>query len=160
MKKILIAIGICFLFICMPLTTAFFLPTTDHINEKLQNLKKPFLSIDDPPDWATGYFYGARGNTDNQGEPLEPNEYILGYCSDNFKGKFAGAVQNINTEDVTGYAAGNILGPFMLGIFGGHSNQQSLFVGLGGSNETHFYFRAMQIIGPNNYLVGKYYPLE
>jgi len=40
------------------------------------------------------------------------------------------------------------------------SDQQSLIVGLGVSNETHFYFRTMQIIGPNNYFVGKYFPLE
>ena len=160
MKKILIAIGICFLFSSMPLTTAFFLPTTDYMNEKIQNIKKSFSTIDDPPEWATGYFYGVRGNTDNQGKPLEPTEYIVGYCSDNFKGKFAGAILKINTEDVTGYTGGNIIGPFMLGIINDNLYQQSLIVGLGGSNETHFYFRTMGIIGPNNYLVGKYFPLE
>jgi hypothetical protein len=48
----------------------------------------------------------------------------------------------------------------MLGIIGDNSNQQSLIVGIGGSNETHFYFRTMQMVGPNNYLVGKYFPLE
>ena len=98
MKKILIAIGICFLFVSMPLTTAFFLPTTDYINEKIQNTEAPFSTIGDPPEWATGYFYGVRGNTDNEGKPLAPTEYFVGYCSDDFKGKFAGALLNIDTD--------------------------------------------------------------
>ena len=160
MKKILIAIGICFLFVCMSFATAFFLPTTGLMNEKIQDIRKPFSTIDDPPEWATGYFYGIRGNTDNEGKPLKPTEYIVGYCSDDFKGKFAGAILNISTKDVTGYTGGNIIGPFMLGIIGDNSGQQSLIVGLGVSNETHFYFRTMAIVGPNNYLVGKYFPLE
>jgi len=159
MKKILIVIGICFLFFSMPLTIAFFQPT-DYMNEKIQNIKEPFSTIGDPPEWATGYFCGVRGNTDNEGKPLEPNEYILGYCSDYFKGKFAGALLDIDTEDVIGYTGGKIIGPFMLGIIGGKSEQQSLIVGLGVSNETHFYFRTMKIVGPNNYLVGKYFPLK
>ena len=46
----------------------------------------------------------------------------------------------------------------MLGIIGDNSDQQSSIVGLGCSNETHFYFRTMKIIGPNDYLVGKYAP--
>ena len=160
MKKILIVIWICFLFVSMPLTMAFFLPTTDHMNEKIQNIKEPFSKIGDPPECATGYFYGLRGNTDNEGKPLEPNEYIVGYCSDYFKGKFAGALLDIDTEDVIGYTGGKIIGPFMLGIIGDKSEQKSLIVGLGVSNETNFYFRTMKIVGPNNYLVGKYFPLE
>ena len=160
MKKILIVIWICFLFVSMPLTMAFFLPTTGQMNDKIQNIKKPISTINDPPDWATGYFYGVRGNTDNEGKPLEPNEYIVGYCSDYFKGKFAGALLNIDTEDVIGYTGGKIIGPFMLGIIGDKSEQKSLIVGLGVSNETNFYFRTMKIVGPNNYLVGKYFPLE
>ena len=160
MKKILIVIGICFLFVSMPLTTAFFLPTTDYINEKIQNTEEPFSTIGDPPEWATGYFYGVRGNTDNEGKPLAPTEYFVGYCSDDFKGKFAGALLNIDTEDVIGYTGGKIIGPFMLGIIGDNTDQQSLIVGLGGNNQTHFYFRTMKIVGPNNYLYGKYFPLE
>ena len=160
MKKILIVIGICFLFVSMPLTTAFFLPTTDYINEKIQNTEEPFSTIGDPPEWATGYFYGVRGNTDNEGKPLAPTEYFVGYCSDDFKGKFAGALLNIDTEDVIGYTGGKIIGPFMLGIIGDNTDQQSLIVGLGSNNQTHFYFRTMKIVGPNNYLYGKYFPLE
>ena len=144
----------------MPLTMAFFLPTTDYMIEKIKNTEDPFLTIGDPPEWATGYFYGIKGNTDNEGKPLEPNEYIVGYCSDYFKGKFAGALLNIETEDVVGYTGGKIIGPFMLGIIGDKSEQQSLIVGLGVRNETHFYFRTMKLVGPNNYLVGQYFPLE
>ena len=143
-----------------PFTMALSPPTTEYMNEQIQNINKSFLTIRDPPEWATGYFYGLRGNTDNEGKPLEPTEYIVGYCSYDFKGKFVGALLNIYDENINGYIAGKIIGPFMLGIIGDNSNQQSLIVGLGVSNKTHFYFRTMKIIGPNNYLVGKYFSLQ
>ena len=48
----------------------------------------------------------------------------------------------------------------MLGIIGDNSDQNSLIVGLGGRNETHFYFRLMGIVGPTFYIAGIYKPIE
>lgn len=151
MKKILIIFGICILLVGMPATMAI----SSWKNEAL-------LTTDGPPEWATNQFVGFVGKTNSVGEPQQPSGYIIGYCQDNFKDKFAGIIANNDEEEPepVGYLAGNIIGPFMLGIIGDISNEKStLIVGLGGRNETHFYFRLIAIVGPTSYMVGKYLPM-
>lgn len=151
MKKEIIILGICSLFICMPLTVA----SPFYYN--------PMLTVDDPPEWATNYFLGYVGVTDSNGSPQIPAGYIIGYCEDDFKGQFAGiiAVEESEDPEPVGFLAGYIIGSFLLGIISNLStDQQTFMVGLGMRNETHFYFRLMAIIGPTYYMAGIYSPIE
>ena len=56
-----------------------------------------FLS--DPPDWASDYFYGVFGLTDNNGRPQNHIGFIAGYCQDNFKGRFDGSTHPYLKQD-------------------------------------------------------------
>ena len=161
MKKLVIVFGICILLAGMPLTTAAVFPQRmKHLNAQIPSITEPILTTDSPPDWATGYFVGVVGVTDPVGQPQPYAGIVAGYCEDDFKGRFAGLIAEDTESEPFGYIGGYILGPFMLGKVGNISSEQQTFVvGLGGRNETHFYFRMMAIIGPTFYMAGMYSPL-
>jgi hypothetical protein len=151
MKKELIIIAICSILLFMPISMA--LPVYNN----------NMISLDDPPDWASNYFVGYVGVTNQSGGPQIPAGYIIGYVEDDFKGKYAGiiAVEENEDPEPVGFLAGYIIGPFLLGVISNIStDQQTFMVGLGMRNETHFYFRLMAIVGPTYYMAGIYSELE
>jgi hypothetical protein len=137
------------------------IPTISAIN--IENIpyydNQKFLS--DPPAWATNYFYGVVGPTNQNGQPQDNMGVIIGYCQEGFKGRFAGIIAESNEKDPEYFIAGKIAGPFLVGIIGNISTEKYTgIVGLGFRNETHFYFRLMAIIGPTMYIAGKYLPIS
>ena len=158
MKKLLTAIGICILLVSMPATTAISLQKVKNFKNQLPSVNEPILTIDTPPHWARGNFTGVWG-VNILGQPLPPTGWVVGYYSDMGFGRFVGVFAEFNETDATGYIGGVILGPFMLGVVGNiTSGEETVFVGLGGHNETssEFYFRIMGIISFTFYMSGTY----
>lgn len=120
-----------------------------------------YFPLNDPPSWATCGFIGVLGVTDQLGKPVTPPlQVVAGYCADHFNGQFIGAIYEFNETERSGYLAGRTIRLFMMAVMGNSSKEQwHPFVGIGGSNETHFYFRMMTIVGPTMYLAGTYKPL-
>ena len=114
---------------------------------------------DTPPDWATCSFVGVLGVTDQMGKPLPPSHAVVGYCQDNFKGRLVGAIAELNEKEPVGYIGTYVIGRFLLGKMGISNENQTLIIGIGGRNETHFYFRTMAIVGPTFYVTGIYLQL-
>jgi hypothetical protein len=161
MKMKIITVGVFFILVLIPICTAF---TTPEIKFRDINIQKnsniSLTKFDEPPDWATNSFIGYSGITDINGKPQEPSRVIMGYSQDDFKEKFFGITVNLSNEEADSYFGGYIAGPFLFGIIGDiNSDWKTPIVGLGGRNETHFYFRAMAILGPTFYIIGKYTPL-
>lgn len=152
-KKYLILFIIC-LIIYFPASSALC------INEEIYNKSKELLN--DPPEWATSYYYGIVGPTDYKGNPQEYRAVTAGYCQDNFKGRFAGLIADKDDEKNPEYfITGKIAGSFLVGVIGNISTEKYTgIVGIGFRNETHFYFRLMAIVGPTVYIAGKYQPIE
>lgn len=114
------------------------------------------LENETPPDWATGNFSGVWG-LNIAGQPLPPVGWLAGYYSNMGIGRFVGVFSPFNVTNITGYIGGILLGPFMLGIVGNSTTgNQTYFVGLGGANTTHFYWRIMGFVGPTFYMYGIY----
>jgi hypothetical protein len=120
----------------------------------------PILDNGTPPDWATGNFSGIWG-INVVGQPFPPAGWLAGYYSNMGIGRFVGVFALFNATNVTGYIGGILLGPFMLGIVGNSTTKnQTFFVGLGGANQTHFYWRIMGFVGPTFYMYGIYTPFH
>jgi hypothetical protein len=134
--------------------------TASAYNKEISNNKIHCL-ISDPPDWASGYFYGIVGLTDYNGRTQNHMGYTAGYCQDNFKGHFAGLISSDSDRDPELFIAGKITGSLLFGSIRNITTEKHLgIVGIGIRNETHFYFRLMAIIGPTFYIAGKYYPIN
>lgn len=132
-----------------------YLATHDFINPDI------VYQVLDIPDWATHEFRGIMGITDTMGHPLRPQRFVGGYCSDSFKDKFLGVIVERNQTEPQAFIGGLVKGSFLLGITGEVDNDHRIYlVGIGGSNETHFYFRLMSIRGPTFYIAGIYEPLD
>ncbi len=163
MKKLVIILGVCFLFASLPVASGLAISSFKDIKPLVKDNNSVGLSDNNPPDWATHGFVGVLGITDNIGKPQEPVSIIAGYCQEEFKGKVAGIIAIREGEEniIEGYFAGQINGPFMFGILGNTTTEKNTFiVGLGFRNETHFYFRIMALVGPTLYIAGKYMPLN
>jgi len=117
------------------------------------------IPLFDPPFWATHVFRGVIGQTDASGQPLDPDRYIGGYCSTSFKGRFYGGIMEPGASEPRGVLAGGIRGSVLVGIMAGRQGRIPL-VGIGGSNETHFYFRMISLRGPSLYIAGLYEPIQ
>jgi hypothetical protein len=137
------------------------IPSVSAINIDKNILCKSEKLLSDPPDWATHYFYGIIGQTNQNGKPQEYKAVTAGYCQDEFKGRFAGFIAEKNDEKNPEYfIGGKIAGSFLIGIAGNISTEKYTgIVGIGFRNETHFYFRLMAIVGPTIYIAGKYIPI-
>ena len=151
MKKTIISIILSTMILTIP-TFVGATSTFPNINEM------DYLSLNDIPDWATGNFIGLVGITSNFGNPGPYNGYIAGYYeNEGFKGKFVGALAKEDTNDLSGFIGGYLGGPFLIGILT-NSSADKMFpiVGIGASNETHFYYRIMGLVGPTMYIAGRY----
>jgi hypothetical protein len=145
----------------MPATTAFSVPTS----LKTQTLVIPenpsSFDNDTPPDWAMGNFSGVWG-LNVLGQPLPPAGWVAGYYAFNgLFGRFEGVFDVFNVTNATGAIGGFFLGPFMFGqIVNRTTGNSTGFVGIGGANTTHFYWRIMGILGPTFYMYGVYSKFE
>jgi hypothetical protein len=160
MKKVLEIIGLSLILIAIPSTQSISLKDIKEVYCDIDNEYKTILPYDSPPEWATCTFIGLFGITDQLGNPTEPFGRIAGYCSDDFKGRFAGVTIGLNNTEPRGFIAGYTNRLFLFGIIGNITNEQHIFIiGIGGTNDTHFYFRMMAIRGPTFYIAGKYSPI-
>ena len=149
------------LIIGIPLTNAAYnVEDTDQI--PTMNNEQNTFSLTDQPDWATHQFIAVIGMTNLRGWPLRPTHTVLGYCTESFSDTFVGVVVERNQTEPSGYLGGKVMGPFFIGrISTGGSNEKGMnLVGIGVSNETHFYYRFMGLRGPALYLTGRYQPIE
>ena len=167
MKKIFLTVGICFLMIFMPLSLGYTTPFMKLSKNKSLEIENGISSVetssprlsDDPPDWANGNFSGVWG-LDIWGETHIPIGWLYGYWKNMKIGYFYGAFAEFGEEDFDHYLTGFFFGPFMFGKIGIIDEQdnetQELFVGLGGYNQTHFYWRIMGQTGPTFFMYGVY----
>lgn len=129
-----------------------------------QHLKGEKLTtlLNEPPEWATHYFRGVLGITNQYGRPVKPNFFLVGYCTESFSGRFIGAFTQQNHSEPLGYLTGRTNGPILIGRISGGDDQESAagIVGIGVHNKTHFYFRFIGLRGPSLYMAGIYSPLE
>lgn len=160
MKKLLFVIGICFL-IALPSTLAF--PTVLKKTEYTKNCVDfdSTSANDTPPSWATGNFSGVWG-LNVLGQPLPPAGWLVGYYSFNgLVGRFEGVFDVFNVTNATGAIGGFFLGPFMFGQIANITTGNATgFVGIGGANTTHFYWRIMGFVGPTFYMYGVHSQLQ
>lgn len=161
MKKILVSTSLCLLMILVPVASA--LPVLNQQEHHLPITTRTSSAspLDSPPEWAEGNFSGVWG-LNILGQPLSPIGWVAGYYDVNgIIGRFEGIFDQFNVTNATGAIGGFFLGPFMFGkIMNITTGNATGFVGLGGANETHFYWRIMGIIGPTFYMYGVYSKFE
>ena len=170
MKKLLSLLSVCIILIGMPAATALSSPVWILSQPKIRNIEKEMTTLtdvngpstmEDPPAWANGNFSGVWG-IDIWGEAQIPLGWIYGYYrrTPNF-GYFYAAFADFWEENDTNFIQGLLVGPFMFGTLGhNESANETLFVGLGGYNETHFYWRVMGQTGPTFFMYGEYTKFE
>lgn len=170
MKKLFLLIGISLLLVGMPMATAISSPVWVLSKPKIQRLEKEVATIEetnnpstmeDPPTWANGNFSGVWG-LDIWGEVQIPLGWLYGYYKRVHNlGYFYAAFDDFWDENDSNFMQGFLIGPFMLGSLGyNESANETLFVGLGGYNETHFYWRVMGQTGPTFFMYGQYTKFE
>jgi hypothetical protein len=161
MKKLVIAIGICFLLMTMPAMTAF--PT-----EKIRHTRAIFpmtspvsLDNDTPPDWAAGNFSGVWG-LNILGIPLAPAGWVKGYFANQpGLGRLEAGFAEFNITNATGVIAGFMIWVFFIGgVQSVETGNGTYVAGIGVANETHFYWRLNAIIGPSYYIHCEYSKFE
>ena len=153
MKKMSIFISLLLLMKMLPLTSAMTIPLDNSIIQSTVDA--------DPPDWATGGFVGVLGLTNEMGRPESYRGYVAGYYEkEHFNGRFVGVIAKRNASEASGFIGGYIKGPFLIGVIGNLSTKEyKPIVGIGLTNQTHTYFRLMNIIGPTFYIACRYNPL-
>ena len=150
-KKYFLIIAVVFILL-IPITSAV---NIDKITN--HNIQSYLL---DPPEWASSYYYGVVGLTNQNDQPENHKGITLGYCQEDFKGRFAGVIAENSEKDPKLFICGKTAGPILFGIIGNISTEKYTgMVGIGFRNETHFYFRLMGIVGPTFYIAGKYLPI-
>ena len=170
MKKLVLAICIGLMFVIMPAVSAYSSPIwilskpkIQHLEQEINNLGEtggPY-TLEDPPEWANGNFSGVWG-IDIWGEAQIPLGWLYGYYrrQENF-GYFYAAFADFWEENDTNFMQGLLVGPFMFGSLGyNESANDTLFVGLGGYNTTHFYWRVMGQTGPTFFMYGEHTRFE
>ena len=158
-KLVILTLVICMVVSSISATTAVPIRNLSKIQEHIPQAVAT-MDTETPPDWATGNFSGVWG-LNIAGQPLPPAGWLAGYYSNMGIGRFVGVFAPFNATNVTGYIGGILLGPFMLGIVGNSTTgNKTYFVGLGGANTTHFYWRIMGFVGPTFYMYGLYTKFE
>ena len=159
MKKFVAIIGICILLIGMPAAMSVSISTQQ---KKLTSRECPESTpittpTEEPPNWANGNFTGVWG-IDIWGETQIPLGWVYGYYKRNVNfGYFYAAFADFWDENETSFLQGLIVGPFMFGSLGSEASaNETVFVGLGGYNETHFHWRIMGMTGPTFFMYGVY----
>ena len=157
MKKHIVILGICVLLVMMPATISISIPNEKQELTTNEYIDEPAQTIDDPPGWANGNFSGVWG-LDIWGETHIPLGWIYGYYKNQVKfGYFYAAFADFWGENNTNYLQGLLIGPYMLGALGqNESANETVFVGLGGYNETNFHWRIMGWEGPTFFMHGTY----
>jgi hypothetical protein len=152
MKKTIIVGLICIFLVCIPLSSA---ESIEKQNFHRNLIKQQTIQTTDIPEWALGNFTGIWG-INIGGQPGTPRGLVFGYyATHRFVALFT------NTTAPNGWLWGIRFGYFMFGIVANITGEQrTYFVGLGGFNETHFYYRIMGIVGPTFYIGGIYNPFE
>lgn len=163
MKKLVAILGICILLIGMPaaMSVSISIPQKKLISRENPELAPTTSPTEDPPNWANGNFSGVWG-IDIWGEARIPLGWIYGYYRRTVRfGYFYAAFANFGDENDTNFIKGLIVGPFMFGSLGSETSaNETIFVGLGGYNETHFYWRIMGRTGPTFFMYGEYSKFE
>lgn len=162
MKKLMLVIVTSFLLTVMPVTigistTNCYLISNKNSYSNIDTIQSIFALVDEPPNWANGNFTGYWG-LDIWGETHIPLGYMFGYYkrTPNF-GYFYADFESFWSENDTWYIQGYFFGPFMFGSLGENEYaNESLFVGLGGYNETHYHWRIMGQTGPTFFMHGIY----
>lgn len=163
MKKFLSVLGICILLIVMPATLTISASTTKLVQRNTNIFTKKQLVIektpspnDEPPGWANGNFSGVWG-IDIWGQAHIPLGWLFGYYKRHINfGYFYGAFDWFWGKNES-YLKGWLFGPYMFGSLGiNESANETLFVGIGGCNETHFHWRVMGLEGPVFFMHGEY----
>jgi hypothetical protein len=151
MKKTILIGIILLLFIGIPITSAVSIEKSTFIKNLVK--EQSIQTMEDIPDWAIGNFTGVWG-LNIGGQPGTPLGLFIGYYGTNlFAGMFT------NTSAPSGWLWGFRFSFFMFGMVANITGEQSTYiVGLGGFNETHFYYRIMGIVGPTIYIAGVYNP--
>jgi hypothetical protein len=159
MKKTLVILGICLLVVSMTAATG--MPIKEFGNLRTHQVPyNPTKLTNDPPDWATGNFSGVWG-MNLLGIPLPPAGWVEGYYSDVLVGRLEGEFAEFNVTNATAYLKAIAFGPFLLGAVGSMETGNGTWItGLGGVNETNFYWRINLIIGPTFYMYGNYTRFE
>ena len=118
---------------------------------------KPTSIKDIPPTWANGNFSGVWG-LDIWGEYHIPLGWMLGYYKLSINiGYFAAGFNFFGEPDILWFIQGYIFGIFMFGNMDENEyTNQTFFVGIGKSNETHYHWRVMGEEGPIFFMDGKY----
>lgn len=161
MKKLLLVIGIGFLLVAMPAISALpmqAIKKTPTHTTLIEQVKEPRVPIEplDIPEWADGNLSGIWG-LNVLGKPLAPAGWLFGYYGSL---QFIAGFWEFNATNISGFIGGLHLGPFLLGKIVFPDENETLFVGLGGTNETHFYYRLMGIVGPTFYIYGIHLKFE
>jgi hypothetical protein len=152
MKKVIVA-GIFLLFaLGIPMTSAVKPGNTALVRNLIND--NAVVSPEDVPEWAIGNFTGVWGFNVN-GEPYEdPIGLVVGYYGTRL---FAGLLTN--TTAANGWMWGFRFSVFIFGMVANLDGTQTApIVGIGGFNETGFYYRFMSIVGPTFYMAGIYAP--
>lgn len=164
MKKLIIVIGVCFLLLAMPATIAISTPNlklakrSSSIFTRVNfDKEKNGSPEDDPPGWANGNFSGLWG-LDIWGQWHIPVGWTYGYYKRTPEfGYFYAGFGNFAQENASWYIQGYFFGPFMFGSMGENEYaNETLFVGIGGINETDYHWRMMGKVGPTFYVEGTY----
>jgi len=163
MKKIFAILAICMLLISMPVAMSMSKTIPQpKINKKVEPQSIPTTAPkEEPPDWANGNFSGVWG-IDIWGEAQIPLGWMYGYYKRNVHfGYFYAAFAEFWEEEDYNYLQGFLIGPYMLGMLGeNESANETAFVGIGGYDETNFYWRVMGLEGPTFFMYGEYTKFE
>jgi hypothetical protein len=168
MKKNFIIGVILLILLCMPVSMALSESpnrSSKSLPQQLKNklsisVEHPITTLEEPPSWANGNFSGVWG-IDIWGEAQIPLGWIAGYFRHMNLGYFLGGFAEFGAENASAYIEGFFLGPFMFGQISeipieNETVNATIFVGLGGYDETQFYWRIMGYEGPTFFMYGEY----
>lgn len=174
MKKVILALGVCFLFISLPSMTAISSPKMKNLSRVVNVFDKISMkSEDDMPSWVDGEFNGTWGL--KEFFLLDMVEIEIGNIS-GYYGQILGPFYLMvgqfyprwNESQITNIT-GVYFGPIIFGGLGeidvetdGYivSTSETHFAGIGDQNLTHFDWRIMGREGPTFYLKGNFSEFE
>ncbi len=160
MKKTILLCLVSMLLIGMPISIGIHTPIQPVEKHPIGTSTDQPFPVEEPPNWANGNFSGVWG-LDIWGEHQIPLGWVYGYYKNMDIGYFLGVFADWSEDNYSKYLSGLFFGPYMIGKIGnitddGEMNEEGPFVGLGGYNETHFYWRVMGIKGPTFFMYGEY----
>ena len=164
MKKILLAIGLCFLLLGMSAATSMSIPKIKDLNSKIR-LNNISSDSEDTPNWAAGNFTGSWGLNIWGGDwfPIGCIEgyYGIGFLWDIKIGRFLIECGGEDGKENGTNLEGIFFGPFLLGnVIDMETGNTSAFVGIGEYNEINFRWRVMAKSGPVLYIKGTFAEFE